>query len=129
METCFINESGKKEVLTAAAQQLRLWILFLVQFFSVIVSIFLLHMMYRQLHCKNFAYTYIHTFFILYIEFGRSDLNCFENQFNSYNSILIYLNASFTAQWPITKLPQNNDTQKNQNQSKLDLLLKLKNTG
>ena len=55
-------------------------------------------MMYRQLHCKNYAYTYIHTFFIPYIEYGRSDLNCFENQFNSYNSILIYLNASFTAQ-------------------------------
>ena len=113
METYFIKESGKKEVLTAATPQLGLWILSIVQFFSVIVSIFLLQMMYWQIDWKNCTYTYIHTFFIQYIEFDRLGLNCVENQLNSFNSILIYLNASFTAQWPITELPQNNDTQKN----------------
>jgi hypothetical protein len=33
---------------------------------------------------------------------GRLDLNCLENQLNSFNLIVIYLNASLTAQWPIT---------------------------
>jgi hypothetical protein len=37
--------------------------------FSVMVSIFLLHMMYRQIHRENYTYTYIHTFFILCFEF------------------------------------------------------------
>jgi len=54
--------------------------------------------MYWQIDWKNYAYTYIHTFIILNIEFGRLDLNCFENQLNSFNSIVTYLNASFTAQ-------------------------------
>jgi len=41
---------------------------------------------------------------------GWTDLNCFENQLNCSNLILNYLNASLTAQQPITKLARNNDT-------------------
>jgi hypothetical protein len=42
--------------------------------------------------------------------FGQLDLNCFENQLNSFNLIHLYLNAGLTAQWPLTKLAQNNET-------------------
>jgi len=54
-----------------------------------------------------------------------TDLNCFENQLDCSNLIPNYLNASLTAQQPITKLARNNDTNytktQTTNQQKLDL--------
>jgi hypothetical protein len=64
METYFSNESGKRKCKQQRHHILGCEFYFLTNF-SVIVSIFLLHKMYRRIHRQNYAYTFIHTVFIL----------------------------------------------------------------